>query len=122
MSSHLRSLLTDTTGGALQVVNLETGGSGAGHGNAVCLNMLNNAVTFGSGASYLASYRLVNRGGANCSLQACSFGLQNFAGNGSNTGDISNWVTTTKSNSTGGNAVAVTATQAFVASGGCPTP
>lgn len=113
---------TDTTGGALQVVNLETGGSGAGHGNAVCLNMLNNAVTFGSGASYLASYRLVNRGGANCSLQACSFGLQNFAGNGSNTGDISNWVTTTKSNSTGGNAVAVTATQAFVASGGCPTP
>jgi hypothetical protein len=111
---------TDTTGVALQQVNIETGGSGTGHGNAICLNMFNNSVNLGAGATYTAAYRLTNRGVANCTLQACSFALQNFVGNGSSTADVMTWVTTTKSNT--GTPVSVTATQAYITSAGCATP
>lgn len=115
---------TDVTGSALQVFNLETAGSGTGHGNSICLNMLDNDATFGAGATYTAAYRLVNRGLANCTLGACHFKLQNFVGNGASTVDVQHWVTDPpKSNTTGGNVVAVTATQAFEASvGACPVP
>ena len=118
---------TDTTGTALQAVNLSTGGSGTGHGNSMCLNLQNNAVTFGPGATYTAAYRLVNDGTSSCTIQGCTFSLQNFTGSGSNTTDIQNWVTTTKSNATGGNIVSVSLTPPtsapFQASAGvCPTP
>jgi hypothetical protein len=112
---------TDTTGVALQQINIETGGSGTGHGNSICLNMANNNVSLGPGATYTAAYRLFNRSTTNCTLQACSFQLQNFVGNGAVVADIQTWVTTTKSNS--GAPVSVTASQAFVASAGnCPLP
>ena len=114
----------DTTGSALQVFNVETGASGTGHGNSICLNMLNNDATFGTGATYTAAYRLVNRGTTNCTLGPCHFELQDFVGNGASAADVRSWVTNPpKSNTTGGNVVAVTTTQAFEASvGACPVP
>jgi large repetitive protein len=112
---------TDNTNVALQVVNIETGGSGTGHGNSICLNMLNNQVNI-AGATYLASYRLNSRGAANCTLAACNFRLQDFTGNGAVAADVQNWITTTKTNVTGGGTVTVSPTQAFTASAGnCPT-
>jgi hypothetical protein len=104
---------TDITNTALQQINVENGGSGAGHANTICLNMLNNSVNLGPGATYLAAYRLINRTG-------CTYNLQNFAGNGLNTTDIQNWVTTVKSNT--GTPVSVTLGPGFGTSAGCPTP
>lgn len=119
---------TDTTGAALQVFDIQTGGSGDGHGNTICLNMLNNDATFGPGATYTAAYRLINDGTVGCTVQGCVFRLQDFVGNGSTVGDVQAWVTTPpKSNTTGGNIVSVSLTPpnaaAFTASpGACPVP
>jgi hypothetical protein len=110
--------LTGTEPSGLQGINLETAGSGTGHGNSICANMSNNNSTMAGG---LSAYRLVSRGAANCTLATCAFQLQDFTGSGSNVADIQNWVTTTKSNV--GSPITVTATQAFVVSPGpCPIP
>jgi hypothetical protein len=113
---------TDATG--LQGINIETGGSGTGSGNAICLNMFNNNVTMAGG---LTAYRLISRGIANCTLQPCAFALQGFiptgscpSANGGLSADVTCWVTNTKMNV--GTPISITATQAFVNSGGCPIP
>lgn len=111
------NILNGTDAMGLQGINIETGGSGSGHGNSICLNMLNNNVTMAGG---LNAYRLFNRSTSNCTIQPCSFLLQNFSGSGSSTSDISNWISTTKGNL--GAPILITASQAFGTSPGCPTP
>ena len=108
---------TDTTNTALQQVNVVTGGSGSGHSNTMCLNMLANNVSLGGGATYLAAYRLDNDSGGTTT----TFRLQNFVGNGANTADVQTWVTTTKSNV--GTPVSVSMGPAYtVAPANCATP
>jgi hypothetical protein len=103
---------TDTSGSGLQAVDIESGASGAGQNVSVCLNMANNAVTFGPGAIYSAAYRLVNR---------VVFQLQDFVGDGAVDADVQTWVTTTKSNT--GTPVTISSPQDFAASpASCPTP
>jgi large repetitive protein len=112
---------TDTTGTALQQINLETGGSGTGHGNTLCLNKASNSINLSPGAGHTAAHRLNNRSTTSCTLAACNFRLQDFTGNGSSTTDVANWVSTQKANT--GTPVTVTLGAAFSASvGACPTP
>ena len=104
----------------------KTGGSGTGHGNTICLDMHNNTVNLGPSATYTAAYRLTSRGPSACTLGGgCSFQLQGFVttgscptASGSSTTDVACYVTNTKVNA--GTPVSVTATAAFVNSGGCP--
>jgi len=105
---------TDTTGNALQQLDVEAGLSGGGSASTVRLNMFNNDVHLGTGASYLAAYRLVERSGN-------TFQLQDFTGNGSSISDIQNWVTNVKTNT--GTPVLATIGAPFTASvGPIPTP
>ena len=80
--------VSSTNGAALDAISLESGASGSGHANTICLNMLNNTASTASGA---AGYRLRQRAGT-------TFNLQNFSGSGTSTTDISNWINVTKSN------------------------
>ena len=73
---------------ALNPISIESGGSGSGHANTVCLNMASNVASAASGVD---GYRLRQRTGT-------TFNLQDFTGNGSSTTDVSNWITTTKGN------------------------
>jgi hypothetical protein len=76
-----------TSGVALDGVSVESGSSAGGDTNTVCLNMPSN----NSAATGQQGYRLRVRAGT-------TFRLQDFVGNGSNQGDITTWVNTTKSN------------------------
>ena len=91
-------------------ISIESGGSGAGHANTICLNMANNASSTSSGQE---GYRLRQRAGT-------TFNLQNFTGSGTSIADITAWVNTTKSNT--GTVDVVIATTFNAASGSCPTP
>lgn len=113
-----------TDAGGLQGIFVETGGSGQGSGNDICLNEFSNNVTMAGGSAY----RLVSRGAANCTIAGgCTFALEGFVptgscltANGSSTADVMCYITNTRSNV--GSPIAVTATQPYVNSAGCATP
>lgn len=79
-------------------------------------------VMLGPGATYTAAYRLTQEDAVNCTVGTCTFSLQNFTGSGTNATDIQNWVTSTKSNTTGGNIVSVSIGGGFQTTASCPTP
>lgn len=110
--------LTGTDPAGLQGINIETGASGTGHGNSICLNMFSNNVTVASGLAY----RLRNgTTSSSCTITPCNFRLQNFSGSGSSTADIMNWVTVVKGNI--GSSVSVSANYPYAASvGNCQIP
>ena len=80
--------VSSTNPSALQAISLESGASGSGHANTICLNMANNTASTTSGSD---GYRLRQRAGT-------TFNLQNFSGSGTSTTDVANWVNVTKSN------------------------
>jgi Big-like domain-containing protein/Calx-beta domain-containing protein len=113
-----------TSASALQGIFVETGGSGQGSGNDICLNEFSNNVTMAGGSAY----RLVSRGATNCTIAGgCTFSLEGFVptgscptASGSSTADVMCYITNTKSNV--GSPIAVTATQPYVNSAGCAMP
>ncbi|VIO68212.1 Endo-1,3-1,4-beta-glycanase ExsH [Bradyrhizobium ivorense] len=107
---------TDTTGQGLQQIAVIAGISGGGSATTLRLNMFNNDVHNGAGATYTADYRLQNMSGN-------TFLLQDFAGNGSTVSDIQNWVTATKGNTAAGTGViTVNVGSPFGTTGAIPTP
>ena len=113
--------VTGTDAAALQGIFVEMAGSGVGSGNDICLNEFSNNVSM-TGA--LAAYRLVHRSTTNCTIDACTFKLQDFVGNGTLLADVTNWITTTKSNvRDGDDTISITFNgQTYLTSAGCPTP
>jgi hypothetical protein len=118
--NHLTQTST-VAAGTLQQIDITAGLSGAGSASTMRLNMLNNDVHYGAGASATADYRLTNRAGN-------TFQLQNFSGNGALVADVQNWVSSVKANTgTPGGVIAVQNAPAtfapFTASAGnIPTP
>ena len=113
--------MTATNVGGLQVFNAETGSSTVApedYSNKICLDLASNSAT---PAGTMDAYRLRNRGPSSASQKCtgCVFQLENFAGNGSNAGDVATWVTTTKSNA--GLPINVSIDNAFSTSAGCAT-
>ncbi|HEV2720653.1 MAG TPA: hypothetical protein VG323_11590, partial [Thermoanaerobaculia bacterium] len=95
---------------ALNAVSIESGASGSGHANTVCLNMANNVATLSNGG---AGYRLRQRVGT-------IFNLQDFTGSGTSATDVANWINVTKNNT---GTTSVTIGSSFsAASGACQTP
>ena len=104
------NVISGTNSSALSGVSIESGASGSGHTNTVCLNMANNTSTLSNGAE---GYRLRQRAGT-------TFNLQNFVGNGASTTDVANWVNVTKSNT--GTTNIIIASSFSAAPGACATP
>ena len=100
--------VTLTNAIALDGVEVTAGSSAGGDTTSVCLNLLNNSSSAG-----LDGYFLRNRSGN-------TFLLQDFTGNGSNSGDIGNWVNTDKGNT--GTVFASIGSAFAAAPGACPTP
>jgi hypothetical protein len=97
-----------SAGAPLDAISIESGSSGSGT-NTICLNMFNNT----SSATGQQGYRLRQRPGS-------TFNLQNFAGNGAVSADITTWVNTTKSNT--GTTEIVIGTAFSNAPSNCVTP
>jgi hypothetical protein len=102
--------VSSTNAAALQAISLESGASGSGHANTVCLNMANNTASTTSGAD---GYRLRQRAGT-------TFNLQNFSGSGTSTTDVANWVNVTKNNT--GTVSVLIGTTFSAAPAACATP
>jgi hypothetical protein len=102
--------VSTTNPASLEGISIESGGSGAGHNNTICLNMSANTSATTSGQE---GYRLRQRG-------TTTFNLQNFAGSGTSASDVTAWVNTTKSNT--GSVEVLFVTTFSTAPGSCPTP
>ena len=94
---------------SLDAISIESGGSGSGHTNTICLNMSNNVSS--SPTSGEQGYRLRQRTGT-------TFNLQNFVGSGASATDVTNWINVTKTNV--GTTDIVIATAFSAAPGNCP--
>jgi len=95
---------------SLEGIGVESGSSAGGDTNTVCLNMANNNSTVANGDQ---GYRLRQRTGT-------TFNLQDFAGNGAVVADVTNWVTTTKTNT--GTVQVLIGSTFSAAPAACPTP
>lgn len=106
--------------GALQGVNLQTGNSAGGPSNQMCLDMFSNSVTMVD----TTAYRLRNEvTSPNC--PSCVFQLKNYAGGGSDTAAISNWITNPPNSntfSTTGTPIVIGTNNPYTNSAGCTAP
>ncbi len=101
--------VTGTNPSAITGISIESGASGSGHANTVCLNLAGNTSALSAGEGY----RLRQRAGT-------TFNLQNFAGSGTSATDVSNWITVTKGNI--GTTNVIIASSFSAAAGACQAP
>jgi hypothetical protein len=111
----------DAAAGALQGLYIEAGNSAGGPGSQVCLDLVANSFTMVD----TTAYRLRNEVTAG-TCASCVFQLKNYAGGGTDTTAISNWITNAPNSNTlstsSGTPISIGTNNPYSSSAGCTAP